>query len=278
MRYGRWLAALAVLAAAAVGLSACSQREASIVDQAFKSDIKSAQMVMRLTVQGRPVFDLEGPFESNGPKQLPSFDWKVKAMGGLAGDVVSSGKNVFVTYKGVTYEVGEDKVAKLFAEQKPKGGEVGSLRELQDRYGIDLQQWFSDTSTKEDANAAGVPTTRVSGKLDIDRAVDDIAKLLKRPEFRSQMKGGSIGAGELDQLKAALQGARFSLDIGREDHKLRQITTNLRIKAGGRAITMGFLLELRDVDKPVSIDAPTSGRPIEELLQKLGGKELQKTA
>src|SRR3954453_89808 len=121
MRYGKWLAALAVLAAAAIGLSACSQREASIVDQAFKSDIKSAQLVMHLTVDGRPVFDLEGPFESNGPKQLPDFDWQVKTMGGLAGRVVSSGKNVFVTYKGVTYEVGEDKVAK-FQRENSKGG------------------------------------------------------------------------------------------------------------------------------------------------------------
>ena len=33
---------------------------------------------------------------------------------------------------------------------------------------------------------------------------------------------------------------------------------------------MRFELRLRDVDAPVKIDAPASGRPFEELLRKLG--------
>jgi hypothetical protein len=263
-----------------MGLGACSQREASIVDEAFKTPIKSAQVIAHMTLDGKPVIDLRGPMQTNGPGELESFDWRIKAMGGLEGRVISSGKNVFVTYKGVTYEVGADKIAKLQREQR-SGDDVNSLQELQDRFGIDLKSWFPDTSTNEDAQAAGVPTTRVSGKLDVDRAVDDIAKMLKRPAVRAQLgapKG--VSAQALDQLKQAVGDARFSLDVGRDDHKLRQITVAVRIEDSGKAHRLGFLLEFRDVDKPVSIDAPSSGRPIEELLKKLdaGGEDLQKAA
>src|SRR4051794_28892116 len=123
MRYGRWIAAPALLAASALGLGACSQREASIVDQAFKSPVKSAQVVAHMSLDGKPVIDLRGPMQTNGPGRLESFDWRVKTMGGLAGRVVSSGKNVFVTYQGVTYAVGEDKIAKMEREQG-KGSDV----------------------------------------------------------------------------------------------------------------------------------------------------------
>src|SRR4051812_41746700 len=166
----RWLAAT-TLVAATMGLGACSQREATIVDQAFKNPIDSAQVIAHLTLDGKPIVDLRGPLRSNGPGKLESFDWKVAAMGGIEGRIISSGKNVFVTYKGVTYEVGADKIARMQRRQS-KGGDVNSLQELQDRFGIDLKSWFPDTSTKEDAQAAGVPTTRVSGKLDVDKAVD----------------------------------------------------------------------------------------------------------
>jgi len=279
MRYRRWIAAPAVLAAAVMGLGGCSQREATIVDQAFKNPVSSAQMTLHMSLDGKSIFDVQGPFKSNGDKQLPSFDWDVKAPGGLKGRVVSSGKNVFVTYQGTTYAVGEDKIAKMLRRQD-SSDDVGSLSELQSRFGIDLKQWFPQTSTKEDAQAAGVPTTRVSGKVDVDRVVDDFGRLMRSPEFKKQAGPGAatLPPQALDQLKQAVSDARFSLDVGRDDHKLRQVAVSLRTDFAGKAHRLGFVVTLRDVDKPVSIDAPTSGRPIEELLQKLGGKELKKAA
>jgi len=204
MRYRRWIAAPAVLAAAVMGLGGCSQREATIVDQAFKNPVSSAQMTLHMSLDGKSIFDVQGPFKSNGDKQLPSFDWDVKAPGGLKGRVVSSGKNVFVTYQGTTYAVGEDKIAKMLRRQD-SSDDVGSLSELQSRFGIDLKQWFPQTSTKEDAQAAGVPTTRVSGKVDVDRVVDDFGRLMRSPEFKKQAGPGAatLPPQALDQLKQA---------------------------------------------------------------------------
>jgi hypothetical protein len=153
------------------------------------------------------------------------------------------------------------------AAKQDKKDQVNSLADAQ-RLGLDLKSWFPQTSVKENARAAGVDTTRVSGRLDIDKALRDFAKLLQRPEFKAQMHGQQISESQIRALGAMVSDPRFTLDVGRQDGKLRQITANARIKGQGK---LTFLLVLRDVDKPVTIDAPSSGRPIQELLQKITG-------
>jgi len=263
-----------LLAGLAVVVSACGSKEASIVDRAFQQHINSAQMTLRMSFQQgahkAQAFELTGPFKSNGDNQLPSFDFKVNAADQLKGEAISSGKNVFVRYEGQTYEVGADKIAEFqrkMAAKQDKKDQVNSLADAQ-RLGLDLKSWFPQTSVKQDARAAGVDTTRVSGRLDIDKALRDFAKLLARPEFKAQMHGAQISEDQLRALGALVSDPRFKLDVGRQDGKLRQITAQARIKGQGK---LSFLLVLRDVDKPVTIDAPSSGRPIEELLRRFGG-------
>jgi hypothetical protein len=271
-----------LLAGLAVAVSACGSQEASIVDRAFKNHIKSAQLTMRVSFQQgakkAQAVTLDGPFQSNGTNQIPSFDLQVNAADQFKGELISTGKDVFVRYKGETYDVGADKVAQFQKQMTAKAkqqGQVDSLSDFQ-KLGIDPEKWFPQTSVKQDAQAAGVPTTRVSGRLDIDRALADFAKMLRKPQFKSQMNGAQITDAQVHQIAGMISDPRFTLDVGRTDGKIRQITGHATVKGQAK---IAFLFELRDVDKPVTIDAPSSGRPIQELLPKLtGGAKQQQGA
>jgi hypothetical protein len=271
------------LAALAVAISACGSKEASIVDRAFKNHIDSAQVTFRVMVQQgakkAQAFTVQGPFKNNGTGQIPSFDLQVNAADQFKGELISSGKDLFVRYQGETYDVGQDKVAQFQKQMAAKSKQQGQVDSVSDfgKLGIDLSKWFPQTSVKQDSQAAGVPTTRVSGRLDISRALADFAKLLRKPQFKSQIGGaGQITDAQVHQIAALISDPRFALDVGRADGKLRQITANATIK--GRA-KLAMLLQLRDVDKPVTIDAPSSGRPIQELLSKItGGAKQQQGA
>ena len=272
---------LALLAALVAG--ACGGREASVVDRAFEDPVRSAQVTLRLTVDGAEgqdrALELAGPWRSNGPGQLHSFDWRARVAAGsdgaFEGRLVSTGENLFVEHRGETYEVGEARVAELerrAAAQRRQQGDVDGAEDLE-RLGVDPKAWFPE-SDEEDAEVAGVPTTKVTGTLDVERAVRDVARLLRRPELQAQLGGRVPSATELRLLAAVLEDPRFELHAGREDGKLRRLAATARVvppRGEGAPVTVRFALELRDVDQPVRIDAPSGGRPIEELLQQLHG-------
>ena len=46
----------------------------------------------------------------------------------------------------------------------------------------------------------------------------------------------------------------------------------VRERPGGPAQTLRFVLTLSQVDEPVDIQAPSHGKPIEQLLERLGGQ------
>jgi hypothetical protein len=192
----------------------------------------------------------------------------------LAGRLISTGDNVFVRYGGKIYEVGEKRVAKLNRQATADGadGEMG-LRDLA-RMGIDLQKWFPDTGGEAvDSEVDGMATRKVTGRLDVSVALAQLARAMKRPELREQMGGQapSLSAREIRMIDALVTDPRFELEAGRDDGKLRRIAARLRFddpRGAGKG-AMRFELRLRDVDAPVQIDAPASGRPIEELLRKL---------
>ncbi len=265
----------------ALAAAACGGKEASVVDRAFEDPVRSAQVTLRLTVDGAEgqdrALELAGPWRSNGPGRLHSFDWRARLVGGPAGSVagrlVSTGENLFVGYGGETYEVGEARVAELerrAAAEERRRGDVDDAEDLE-RLGVDPKGWFPE-SEEQDAEAAGVPTTKVTGRLDVDRAVRDVARLLRRPELRGQLGGRAPSATELRLLAAMLEDPRFELHAGREDGKLRRLAATARVRpphGEGAPVTVRVALELRAVDQPVRFDAPSGGRPIEELLRQL---------
>ncbi|MGI8781975.1 MAG: hypothetical protein ACR2L8_17730, partial [Solirubrobacteraceae bacterium] len=51
-----------------------------------------------------------------------------------------------------------------------------------------------------------------------------------------------------------------------------EATMAVRERPGGPAQTVRVVLTLSDVDQPVDIQAPSGGKPIERLLERLGGQ------
>ncbi len=106
---------LALVASVALGLTACAQEEVDVVDRALREEVRSGRADVRLRVtEGRRTalaVRLAGPFRSNGRLALPSFDWRVRLRAAgerpFAARVISTGRNVFVRYRGRTYEAGE---------------------------------------------------------------------------------------------------------------------------------------------------------------------------
>lgn len=285
----RRIATLTTLVLTPLLLAGCSQQEADVVDRALSEPVRSAQVA--LTVDLAPAggpglrFSMDGPFQAAEPGRLERFDWTLRADAAgqrLSARVTSSGRNVFVAYGGRTYEVGEQRVAALEREQaaaeRRGGAEVEDLDDVR-RLGVDLERWFPQSDTEEESEVAGQPTTRVTGRMDISVVVRDLRRLLRRPELRAQVQG-RVPDEAFDELRQAISDPRFRLEAGREDGKLRALSGSLRIRQDGAPMTLRFALTLRDVDRPVRIQAPASGRPIEELLRELGltERELETTA
>ena len=90
---------------------------------------------------------------------MPSFDFQVSLNGqgfnGVEGWLISSGKNMFVEYKGETYEVGEDIIAQAEREEKDSGGPTAA--DIQALMGT-MQNWFPRSDTQEDADLEASPS------------------------------------------------------------------------------------------------------------------------
>jgi hypothetical protein len=266
---------VAVCATAAIGLTGCGAQEAEVVKGAFEQGIDSANVTATVDFkfgQGSSSTALEGPFKTNGEGKLPSFDFQVtlggQGLNGLEGRLISSGKNMFVEYKGETYEVGEDVVAELQRNSKSDSGEL-TAADIQKLMGT-MQNWFPQSDTLQDADLDGEPVTRVSGKLDISAALKDLKSLAERGAISGSKELKSLSSADIREVEKMTSDPKFTVDVGRDDGKLRRIVASMKVTDGSETGTINLSVRFKDVDKPVTIDAPTSGKPIEELGEVIG--------
>lgn len=287
---------LALLAAGASSLAvvACGddeQEARDAIDGAFTEPIESGNMSLELDfdVEGseqlaEPVrVALTGPFQSNGPDKLPSFDFDV-ALSGAGTEAVppvgliSTGDNVFIDLQGTAYELGEDIVAQQNQQLAQQSGEGQSLSAL----GIDPQEWVVDPTVEGDEEIAGVDTTHVTAAIDIPALVADLNEAVQQA---SELGGTPTAAPELTEeqqatLEESIQDPTFEVFTGKDDGKLRRLATALTFtvpeeeQAGAGGATGGtasFSLEFADVDAPQEIAAPPDPRPLADLAQQFGG-------
>lgn len=264
----------AVFATAAIGLTGCGAQEAEVVKGAFDQGIDSANVTATLdfkSSEGNSSMALEGPFKSNGEGKMPSFDFQVgldgQGLNGVEGRLISSGKNMFVEYKGETYEVGEDVIAQAQREDKDAGGPTAA--DIQALMGT-MQNWFPRSDTQEDADLDGEPVTRVSGTLDVSAALKDLKSLAQKGALSNSEELKRLSAADIREIEKLMSDPKFIIDVGRDDGKLRRIVASMKFSSGGDGGTVSLSVRFKAVDKPVTIDAPTSGKPIEELGEVLG--------
>jgi hypothetical protein len=249
------------LAAAAAAVAGCGSQEASVLKSAFDHPIKSANIALSLDVkvaQKRYHTSLSGPFESNGAGKLPNFDWQLHITGNprpIDGELISTGTDGFVRYGGRTYEVGQETMSQLQYEVQMAGSlKSADLTQLTRM----MRDWFAQTSTQENARLDGEPVTRVTGQLDLSRALTDISHLAGN--------GKAISQKDIDEFDRHASDPRFTVDVGKSDGVLRRIVASVRLPAGSM---LRLQLRYRDVNRPVMIDAPANGLPLSELQKRL---------
>jgi hypothetical protein len=272
-----WRTTIGALVATAATLVAvgCGGTEAQVVQSAFDHPIDSATIAMGVSAQtpaGSVTMSLTGPYKSNGKAELPDADLTFAMQGMIPKPVqariITTKDDAFVVYDGVTYEVGKDKIAQLKAEQA-KGGtqatpDIASLMQK-------MKDWFPQTSTQSDAELDGEKVTRINGRMDLSKALKGFLDIAKQSGAADPQAAKALQAApDLSQVERFLADPRFTLDVAKSDGTLRRVAAETQLKGIPGGGKIAFSVQFKDVGKPVTIHVPASGRPIEELGQKLG--------
>jgi hypothetical protein len=264
---------LAVVSAMLVALG-CGGKEAAVVQSAFDHPIDSATIAMSLSAEspmGNLGVSLTGPYKSNGKQELPDADLQLKVQGAgpqpMEARLISTKDNAFVVYDGVTYEVGADKIAQLKTQSKQGQGTTPDVAALMEQ----MKSWFPETSTQEAADLDGEAVTRVTGRMDLEKALKGFMDIAKQSAAADPQAAKAFEQSpDMAQVEKFLSDPSFTLDVAKSDGTLRRVAAETELEGvpgGGR---IAFSLQFKDVGKPVTIQAPAGGRPIEELGEKLG--------
>src|SRR3954469_14396052 len=232
------LAAVALVAGCGGGGSGSSADARALIDKAFKTSIPSADMTLNITAEVRGVPQLQqpvslkvaGPYQSNGGKKLPDFNWQVSVSGGgqaFSGGLISTGDNAFVNFQGTNYEVGADKVAQL---NQQLASQTGSGKTLKD-FGIDPQSWVQDPQDKGDESVNGSDTTHVEATVDVAKMLADFNKTI-------QKAGGAMGssapqqlsADTIEKIKQVVQNPKIDVYVGKDDNRIRRLSVKIEFE------------------------------------------------
>ena len=284
------LGALACLALCGLLLTACGGDEekqdtgaTALLDQTFgtgaeaidngRLDLDFRLDPKGLLALGGPIkLALDGPFESPRNGELPHFDVGFAAtLAGevFRGDVLSTGRAAFVRLDGKPYKIDSEFVTEL------RGGLAdiaGSKQPGLKALGIDPLRWISGATVRGEERIAGVDTTRISGKVAVDKLLEDIDRLLTKA-------GGSGGGGDLlspkvrRQISDAVKSARADIWTGTDDKILRQIAVRISFAfEGEKPITgldsgvINLRLRLSDVNETkLTVVAPAGASPLSDL-------------
>jgi hypothetical protein len=299
---------LAALAALATAFSACggsgdsssSEDPQKVIDNATLEGIKSGTLDLSLGVKaegdegGDVNVSLSGPFQAKGKENLPELDLDVKASGDVDGEAVNFdggltllSDRAFVGYKGDEYEVdpttfGFVKSAFEQAQQQgsQEGGDVTACQEA--AAGLEVGDFVDNLTSEGGAEVDGTSTTKVSGDLNTEGAVDAIIKLTETPACSSQLEAaGPLPLGELDEAKGeltkAVKKAHVDLYVG-EDDIIRRIAAELTIEPAGSSnekVEVDFDLSIGSVNEEQEISAPSGAKPLEGLFRQLGVNPLE---
>jgi len=287
------LALLAGVLAACGGSSASDEDPNAVLKETFGGGkaVKSGKIAASIDLKAKggnlngPVsIKLDGPFESQGDKQLPKFDLNLSLSGGgqsLSAGAISTGDQGYLKFSGQTYAVPADVFAQFkkgFEQSQSKTGTQGStLSSL----GVDPIKWLENPKNEGTEDVAGTETIHITSDVDVTAFLDDLDTIVKR--------AGSLGAGNVPSsitpaqkqaIAAAVKKAEFQVWSGKDDKILRklQLDISFEVPAGQRQQAGGLesgeltvVLQLSDIGKGQDIEAPSGAKPLSSLLSQLGG-------
>ncbi len=289
---------LVVLLFAALALASCGGGDdkedvQDLLDKAFSTSIKSANLKVEASVQlkGSPGLDrpvrisATGPFRTNTGK-LPSVDIELKIGTDGGGQTVttgflSTGDRAFVKFQDVFYEQPRSEVAKANRSIARNQDKRGSLRAL----GLDPRSWLAEAKDEGEEEIAGVKTRHVSGRLEVEAVMRNLNEFVRKS---GDALGGATGQAPPEPLSAedirkvgeVVRDPVFHVYVGEEDDTIRRVAGKVefdvpeatREALGGiESGELEFEVELSDVNGDQEIEPPANARPLSALTDSLGG-------
>jgi hypothetical protein len=297
-------AALLLLAAVLAACGGGSGEDTSkVLDQTFASAQKvnsgrltldaSAKLEGLAQLSGPVAVKMSGPFEGLDEKiadtgRIPRTDLDIST--GVAGQTfragfASTGDKLYVNFRGTDYLVPDSQFRRLkqqlaqsqAQDAKTKTPDLAAL-------GIRPRNWLKDAKDKGTETIGGAETIHIRGGVDIGKMLQDFDRLLKRAgelnlskQQLSQLPQG-IPSSAKDQIKNAVKKAELDIYTGKDDKVLRkldaridfEVPPNLRQQAGGLSRgEVKISLAIADVNKPQTITAPRSAKPLSALRSEL---------
>jgi hypothetical protein len=290
--------ALFALLFAALVLASCGggddkENVQDLLDKAFSSSMKSADLKVDASIQvkGSPSLDkplrinATGPFRTNDGK-LPSADIELKIGTDAGGQTIttgflSTGDRAFVKFQDVYYEQPRSQVAKANASIARQKGKRGSLRSL----GLDPRSWLAEAKDEGEEEIAGVKTRHISGTLDVEAVMRNLNKFVRKSgttlgDATGQAPPQPLSEADIQQVGQVVHDPTFNVYVGEDDDIIRRVAGKIefdvpeqsRQSLGGiQSGSIEFQVEFQNVNGNQAIEAPAHARPISTLTRSLGG-------
>ncbi|HEX6583275.1 MAG TPA: hypothetical protein VF056_06690 [Thermoleophilaceae bacterium] len=296
MRLPLLLLLFATLALASCGGDDDTENVQELLDKAFSSSIKSADLKLDASIQlkGSPGLDkpvritASGPFRTNEDK-LPSVDIDLKIGTDGGGQTVttgflSTGDRAFVKFQDVYYEQPESEVAKANRSIAENKGKRGSLKGL----GLDPRSWLAEAEDEGDEDIAGVETRHVSGRLDVEAVMRNLNEFVRKsgPAFggaTGQTPPKPLSEADIRKVGEVVRDPTFHVYVGKADDIIRRVAGTIefdvpeqsRQSLGGiQSGSIEFEVEFAKVNGDQEIEPPSNPRPLSALTDSLGGTGL----
>lgn len=303
----RIFALFAALAAVASIFAACGggdddssgEDPQKVVENASLEGVKSGELdlSMNVTAEGDEggEFDisLSGPFEAGGKSELPQVELTAEAEGSAQGeDIDFDGKVTllkdrgFIEYEGTPYEVDPTTYGFLTSAferaQQQQGSEADVTACQEAAEGIKFGQFADNLEDEGSEDVDGTSTTKVSGDLNVDGAIDALVKLTEDPACSSQLEAaGPLPLSELEEargeLSKAIKKSHVEIAVG-DDDIVRKFALELAIEppeAKGEKVELEMELTLSGVNEEQSFSEPDNAKPLEGLFKKLDVNPLE---
>jgi hypothetical protein len=295
----RTLALLAALVAMTTAFAACgggSDDPQQVIEDATLEGVESGNVDISLGVKsegedgGDVDVSISGSFQSKDTEDLPELAIAASATGTSEGEDIDFeggltllSDRAFVNYEGTDYEVDPTTfgLVKQSFEQAQNQGEEGNAADVtacqEAAEGIEVGDFVDNLTSEDGADVDGTSTTKVSGDLNAEGAVDAIIELAKDPACSAQLEAaGPLPIDELEEAKdevtSAIRKAHVEIYVG-EDDIVRRVAAELTIEpkdTKGEKVELDFDLTLSGVNEEQEISSPASGKPLQQLFLKLG--------
>jgi hypothetical protein len=283
----------ATLALASCGGGDDKENVHDLLDRAFSSSIKSADLKLDTSIQlkGSPGLDkpvritASGPFRTNEGK-LPSVDVDLKVGTDGGGQTVttgflSTGDRAFVKFQDIYYEQPKSEVAKANRALAENKGRRGSLRAL----GLDPRSWLEEAKDEGDEEIAGVKTRHVSGKLDVEAVMRNLNEFVRKS---GAALGGATGQtppkplseADIRNVGEVVRDPTFHVYVGKDDDIIRRVAGKIEFEVpeesrqslgGIQSGSIEFEVEFSKVNGDQQVEPPANPRPLSALTESLGG-------